>query len=50
MQYNPKGFPIVQCQQCNGLGHFVRDCQLEQEKFQLLCKWCGPRDHEELDV
>ena len=37
---------MIQCWACNLWGHFARDCTTK-EAPQLLCRWCGPRDHED---
>jgi hypothetical protein len=47
IQYDPIGWPMIQCRVCNLLGHFARDCTTKGTP-QLLCRWCGPRDHDDL--
>ena len=37
---------MIQCQARNLWGHFARDCTMK-EMPQLLCRWCGPGDHED---
>ena len=37
---------MIQCWTCNLWGHFARDCTTK-ETPQLLCRWCGPGDHED---
>ena len=37
---------MIQCHACNLWGHFARDCTTK-ETPQLLCRWCGPGDHED---
>lgn len=48
-KYNitPKGRPIIQWRQCSEFEHFARDYQNKQDKVQLLCKWCRPRNHKD---
>ena len=36
---------MVQCGACHLWGHFARNCTLANAL--KLCKWCGPRDHED---
>ena len=45
-QYDANGRPIVQCRACNLWGHFARDCTAANTP-KLLCRWCGPNDHED---
>lgn len=46
IQYDASGRPIVQCRTCNLWGHFARDCTTTST-LKLLCRWCGPGDHED---
>ncbi len=44
--YDASGQPMIQCCVCILWGHFAKDCTTK-ETSQLLCRWCGPRDHED---
>ena len=46
IQYDASRQPMIQCRACNLWGHFARDCTTK-EVPQLLCRWCGPGDHED---
>ncbi|XP_059065008.1 uncharacterized protein LOC131857036 [Cryptomeria japonica] len=49
IQYNAKGRPMIQCRKCNEWSHFARECQNGGDAESLLCKWCVPRNHEDID-
>ena len=38
---------MVQCRACNLWSHFARNCTSTNTP-KLLCKWCGPGDHEDV--
>lgn len=40
---------MIQCRRCNEWGHFARDCQSGVGQGGLLCKWCGPGNHEDTE-
>ena len=46
IQYDANGRPMVQCRACNLWGHFARDCTTTNAP-QLLCRLCGPGDHDD---
>ncbi len=46
IQYDANGRPIVQCRACNLWGHFARECTTTNTP-KLLCRWCGPGDHDD---
>ena len=46
IQYDTSGQPMIQCRACNLWGHFARDCTTK-EMPQVLCRWCGPGNHED---
>lgn len=46
IQYDANSRQMVQCRACNLWGHFARDCTTTNTP-KLLCRWCGPGDHED---
>ena len=45
IQYDANGRPILQCRACNLWGHFTPECTTANTP-KLLCRWCGPGDHD----